>query len=42
MGNYSEAKKTYKELIKMEPENDLAHSSLANSLHKLGEPFKGY
>jgi tetratricopeptide (TPR) repeat protein len=37
MSSFLEAKKVYRELIEIEPDDDLAHSSLANALHKLGE-----
>jgi len=37
MNNYSDARQTYETLLEIDPDDDLAHSSLANALHKLGE-----
>ena len=37
MNDYPHAKETYELLLETDPEDDLARSSLANALHKLGE-----
>ena len=37
MNDYPHAKETYALLLEIDPQDDLAHSSLANALHKLGE-----
>ncbi len=37
MNDYSNAKDTFLHLLQIDPDDDLAHSSLANALHKLGE-----
>jgi len=37
MNDYSDARKTYEHLLQIDPSDDLAHGSLANALHKLGE-----
>ncbi len=37
MNDYSDARKIYEMLLEIDPDDDLAHSSLANALHKLGE-----
>ncbi len=37
MNDYVDAKETYEHLLQIHPEDDLAHGSLANALHKLGE-----
>jgi tetratricopeptide (TPR) repeat protein len=37
MNDYSDAREIYESLLEIDPDDDLAHSSLANALHKLGE-----
>ncbi len=37
MNDYSDARQTYEHLLQIDPSDDLAHGSLANALHKLGE-----
>lgn len=37
MNDYTNAKDTFLHLLQIDPNDDLAHSSLANALHKLGE-----
>jgi len=37
MNDYPHARETYELLLEIDPKDDLAHSSLANALHKLGE-----
>jgi tetratricopeptide (TPR) repeat protein len=37
MNDYSDARQVYELLLEIDPGDDLAHSSLANALHKLGE-----
>jgi len=34
---YKEAKKVYEKILSLDPNDDIAHDSLANTLHKLGE-----
>ncbi len=34
---YEEAKKVYEKILALDPNDDIAHDSLANTLHKLGE-----
>jgi len=34
---YEEAKKVYEKILSLDPDDDIAHDSLANTLHKLGE-----
>ncbi len=34
---YEEAKKVYEKILSFDPDDDIAHDSLANTLHKLGE-----
>ena len=34
---YEEAKKVYEKILSLDPKDDIAHDSLANTLHKLGE-----
>ncbi len=34
---YEEAKKVYEKILSLDPKDDIAHDSLANILHKLGE-----
>ena len=40
MYDYTDAKDTLLDLLEIEPNDDLAHSLLANALHKLGEDDK--
>ena len=35
--NYNEAKESYEKILSLDPDDDAAHDSLANVLHKLGE-----
>jgi len=37
MNDYSDAREVYELLLEIDPDDDLAHSSLANALHKLAE-----
>ncbi len=37
MNDYSDAREIYERLLQKDPNDDLAHGSLANALHKLGE-----
>ena len=37
MNDYSDARRVYEMLLEKDPGDDLAHGSLANALHKLGE-----
>jgi len=34
---YDEARKVYEKILSLDPNDDIAHDSLANTLHKLGE-----
>ncbi len=34
---YDEARKVYEKILSLDPDDDIAHDSLANTLHKLGE-----
>jgi len=34
---YESARKTYEKILSLDPDDDIAHDSLANTLHKLGE-----
>ncbi len=40
MNDYSDAREIYETLLAQDPTDDLAHGSLANALHKLGEEEK--
>ena len=37
MNDFNDAKEIYEEILSIDPNDDLAHASLANALHRLGE-----